>query len=128
MTIASLLGRATSAVTLDDIELGFGSIAFRAVRQLAGQGQAFQSRFANNQVAGFTGSITGTRRGQAFLNDRFCGGRVFFQESVKNFADNLLDIGLHFRIHQLDLSLAFKLWVRMFDTDYGSKTLTGIVS
>ena len=34
---------------------------------------------------------------------------------------------MHFRIHQFDLGLALKLWVRVLDTDDGSQSFTRVI-
>ena len=69
MAVASLFGGSACAVTLNDVQFGLIGIAFRAICQLAWQGKAFERRFADNQVAGFSGGIACPRRRQTFLDD-----------------------------------------------------------
>ena len=78
--VAALFGRAAGAVALDDVQLAFGRVALGAVGQLAGQGEAFQRRLADDQVAGLLGGVAGAGRGEALLDDGLGLARVFFQE------------------------------------------------
>ena len=50
------------------------------------------------------------------------------RKRLKAFADHLLHIGLHFRVHQLDFGLAFKLRIRVFDADNGGHAFAGIIT
>jgi len=71
--VAALLGGTACRVTLHDVQFGLVGIAVRAVRQLAGQRQAFQRGLANHQVAGFAGGIPGAGGGET-LGDNCLGG------------------------------------------------------
>ncbi len=128
MAVAALLGRAACRIALDDVQLGAGGIALRAVGQLAGQGQAFQRGLADDQVAGLAGGVARAGRGEALLDDGLGGGGVLLQEVVEGLADHLGHQGLHLGVHQLDLGLTFELRVGVLDADDGGHALAGVVT
>ena len=77
-TVAALFGRATCGVTLDNVELGFCRIAFRAVGEFAGEAAAGEGGFAN-RFAGFACGFAGACGIDGFFDDLAGKGRVLVE-------------------------------------------------
>ena len=126
--VAALLGGATGAVTLDDVEFALFRFAAGAVGQLAGEGQAFQRALAHDQVAGFARGFTGAE-GHATLLDDLAGiTRVLFQPFAHGIGDGRFHMVAHFVVEQLQFVLPFKLRVDDAHTDNGGHALARIIT
>ena len=67
-------------------------------------------------------------RGETLGNDGLGRLRVLFEERPEGLAHHLGDVGLHFRVHQLDLGLRLELRVGVLDADDGGQALARIVA
>ncbi len=128
MPVATLFSGTTRGIAFHDIQLRFGGVAFGAVRQLSGQSHRLKRRFADDQVACFLRCVAGARGCQTFLHNRFACRGVVLEEAGEGVAHYLLNIGLYLGIHQLYLSLAFKLRIRVLDTDNCCHAFAGVIA
>ena len=70
--IASLLGRAAGALTLDQVHFAAIGIALGAVGQLARQTAAIECAFAASEIASLACGFAGTRRFDRLVDDLAC--------------------------------------------------------
>src|SRR5574341_347816 len=117
MPITPLLGRAGRAVALDDVQLALGRVALGAVGELAREREALQRRFADDEVTRLLRGVARAGGGQTLLDDRLGLAGILLEERPEGLAQHLLDVSLHFGVHQLDFGLRFELRLAVLDAD-----------
>src|SRR5690606_2518259 len=93
--IAALLGAATCAVTLDDVQLALGGVAALAVGKLAGKPTALQDALATHGLPGLAGGETGAAGVTDLADDLLRRARGLLQEDRELLVHHLLDQPLH---------------------------------
>ena len=126
--VAPLFGGASCAVSLDNIEFAFFRVAAGAIGQFAGQGEAFEGAFADDQVARFFGCFACPVGGAAFFHDGAGIARVFFHPAPHGLSDGCFDMVADFVVEQLEFVLSFELGFDHFDADDGGHPLAGVIS
>ena len=125
--VASLLGGAAGALSLDQVHFAAVGLALRAVGQLAGQSAAIERAFAAGEVAGLAGGFAGTRGVDGLVDDLLRHRRVLVEERAQALVDESLhgagDVGV-----ELALGLAFKLRLRQLHADHGHQSFADVVA
>ena len=128
MAVASLLGRATGGVTLDEEYFALLRVLVRTVGQLAGQSAARHRVLALHALAGLAGCDAG-RSGQHHLFAYQLGLlRVLLQVVGQCFAYSLLYGAGHFRVAQLRLGLSLELRLGHLDADDSGQALAEVLT
>ena len=126
--VTPLLGTATGAVTLDDVELGFGRITLGAVGQLARQAEAVQATLALHQLTRLARSFARSRRDEALLDDATGNLGILLQEGSQRVIDDSLHCARDIGVTQLALGLPLKLRLGQLHRDDRGQTLAHILS
>jgi hypothetical protein len=91
--VAALLGGASGALALDQIQFATVGVALGAVGQLAGQSAAVECALAASEVAGLAGCFAGARGFDGLVDDALGDGGILLEEA----AQALVDEGLRCR-------------------------------
>src|SRR3970040_2082125 len=126
MPITPLFGRAARAVALDDVQLALGRVALGTVGELAREREALQRGFTDDQVARLLRGVARAGRGQTLLDDRLGFAWILLEERPEGLAQHLLDVSLHFGVHQLDFGLRLELRLAVFDADDAGQPLARV--
>ena len=95
--VASLLGRAAGAVSLNNKKFTEGGIFLRTVRQFPRQRGNIESAFSAGQFSGAAGCFPCHRCFKHVRYNLFAFGRVFLKPLLKFLGDQLLHNRPHFR-------------------------------
>src|SRR5690606_22313452 len=128
LAVATLLGAAAGGIALNDVDFAALRLPVGAVRQLAGQGAAFQGGFAAGQFAGLAGGFAGLHGGLRLADDQLGDLRVQLQPVLQLFAQHVLDNPLNFAVAELFLGLTFKLGVADLDADNGGQPFADVIT
>ena len=94
----SRLGGTAGGVSLDDVQLAQGRVAFLAVGELAGEGHAVQGTLADDQVPRLPRGLASAGGGDALLDDPAPIRRVLLEvldDAVGHDGlDDALDVGI----------------------------------
>jgi len=126
LAIAALLGGASGAFALDQIQFTTVWVALAAVSQFAGQSAAVERAFAAGQVRALRAASRAREASMALLMMRlamggFCSRNMPSRSLTK--AERSCDVGV-----ELALGLAFELRLRELDADHGNQALAHIVA
>ena len=127
VTVAARLGRTTCGVTLDEVKLGLGGVAFGAVGQLARQAEARQGAFALHLLAGVACRLA-SLGGQGHLVEDGLGFLgVLFQIVGELLSHDAVDDTHDLVVAEFGLGLAFKLRFRHLHRDDGGKAFAEVI-
>ena len=127
-TIAALFGRATSRVTLYQVDFTTGRVFFLTVSKFTGQTHAIQYAFTTRQVARFTRCFTCPGRFNDLANNDFGVVRALLQVIVQQAADNVFHWTTHFAGHQFVFGLAREFWFRHLHTQHAAQAFPHVVA
>src|SRR6476620_6496233 len=124
--IATLLGRSTGRVALDNVELCARRIPLGAVGQLARQAEALEATLALDQLAGLAGRLAGACRRQALVDDPLGGLRVLLDEGAEGLVDNRLHRAGDLGVAELALGLSLELRLGELHRDDRGQSFTDV--
>ncbi len=127
LAVAPLLGRAACGVALDDVELGVGGVAVRAIGQLAGQTAAGERALAH-RFARFAGRLARARRHQGLVHYLLGHRRVAVKEVHQPVVNDRGNNAVDFRVDQFDLGLRFETRVGQFDAQDADQPFAHVIA
>ncbi len=125
---ATLFGRPTGRVTLDEEEFGFPGVFFLTIGQFPGQACDIHRGFAAGQLAGFARGLTGQSGLNDLADDLARLVRVFLKPFGQLFVDQHLNRGADLGTDQLVFGLAAELGVGHLDRQDTGQTLTRVIA
>ncbi len=128
IAVASLLGRSTGGVTLDEEDLARLGVFVGAVGQFAGQSATRHGVLALHALAGFAGGDTCGGGEDDLVADHLGLFGMLLQIVGQGFAYGLLYGSGHFTVAKFGLGLSLKLRFGHLDGDDGGQTLTEILT
>ena len=111
ITVTSLLGTAACRVTFDQINLGILNVTALAVSQLAGKSAQIHSVLTAGKLARLACCQTGACSNNSLFHQLFGNLRIFLHKLGQSIADQVINDRHNLAVAQLNLRLAFKLWV-----------------
>ena len=127
VAVASLLGRATSGVTLNEEYLAGLRVFLRAVGKFAGQSSACHRILALHALTGFAGGDAGGSGKHHLVAYHLGLLGVLLQVVAQGFAYGLLNGTLYFVVAELGLGLSLELGLSHLDADDGGETLAEVL-
>ena len=124
-SVAPLLSRTTSRVTLHYVDLGHCGILGRTIRKLTRKAARGKCALANC-FAGFTRSLASTCGVEALIYQSFSDLWVSFEIIFELFASYFLHYAVNLSVGELGFSLTFEAWLWDLDRDDGCEALTGV--
>ena len=125
--VASLLGGAAGAFSLDQVNFTTLRLAFGTVGQLARQTSAVERALAAGEIAGLARRFTRPRRLDRLVDDLAGNLRVLLEEGAEAFVEKRLhgtrDVGV-----ELALGLPFELRLRQLDRDHRHQAFAHVIA
>ena len=127
--VAALLGRAAGRVTLDDVQLASWSDRAPSSRPACRAGSGFPGRILRiTRSRALRAASRARAEVRHFCTIALAACGFSSRKVAEGLAHDLLDLGLHLGVHQLDLRLALELRIGMLDADDGRQAFARIVA
>ena len=127
-SVASLLCAAARRIALNEINFSFLGVFDRAIRKFTGQAGNFESIFSAGKFAGFSCSLTRTRRHNCFFKNLFGDGGIFFKIFAQTFRSNRADERTNFSVAEFGFRLSFKLRLMKFNADDAGQAFANVLA
>ena len=127
LSVPAFLCRAARRISLDDIDLGDGSISLGAVSELARQAGRFKRALSSCKLSCLFSGFSCFLRLNGFIEDSLCNRRVFLEIVHQLFGDELIDERSYLGVAETSLCLSLELAVCELDGNYRGKSLTHVL-
>ncbi len=128
LAVASLFGRATCRVALDQEDLAQRGVALLAIGEFSGKRARIESALPPGQLARLARRLAGARRVDALEDDRLGEARVLLEEGGQRVVDERLDLAPDLGIPEFGFGLPLELRVGDLDRDDRCQPLAHVLT
>ena len=115
-------------IALDDEQLAPGGISLLAVGELARQGQPVERALPDDEIAGLSRRLAGSRGREALLDDLSAVAGVLLEILDQAVRNRCLDLALHLGVAKLGLRLTLELRIGQLHADDRRQALPDVVA